>query len=411
MDGINNHEGAVLMYTLQTIKDVLLPDIDEAVKRLKQADDPDPANRDVRPLMAILAKMSQVVPRLRGQIRTRRVAVSAFGWKIVPYDRTDTERAAQAAQRLANVIRFAQNSHAFAPCFGALAMELTWQTNTPVGTTPTVVRRCHPTEVERLTTTDVAILADGDTLQRTPITPEQRDGWLIDIEHDALVAGGLLRSLIFHEILLHESTREWNWYNQKLKGISQAMLEEWAGDDDKATAAAQLRQLAENSYSITSTAVEYKHTQMTATGGYSSFESFRKALEADRSIALLGQANTTELPNNGGSRAALEILRLISADIHYDDMQRFEALINDQLLPADFRMNFDKAAVTVPWRFTLDLSEEQDREKNARTITELLGNGIPLLRSEVYGQTGFSVPQEGDDVITPPQPNSGGFAI
>lgn len=96
-------------------------------------------------------------------------------------------------------------------------------------------------------------------------------------------------------------------------------------------------------------------------------------------------------------------------------MQRFEAMMNHQLLAADFRMNFDKAAVTVPWQFRLDLSEEQDREKNARTITELLGNGIPLLRSEVYGQTGFSVPQEGDDVITPPQPTSGtlggGFAL
>lgn len=403
------------MYTLQTIKDTLLPDIDEAVKRLKQADDPDPKARDVRPLMAILAKMSQVVPRLRGQIRTRRVAVSAFGWKITAFDRADTERAAQAAQRLANVIRFTQNSHAFTPCFGALAIELTWTPSTPVGTTPSVVRRCHPTEVERVSTTEIAILADGDTLHRTPITPDQQDGWLIDVDHDALVAGGLLRSLIFHEILLHESTREWAWYNQRLKGISQAMLEEWAGDDDKATAAAQLRQLAENNYSITSNAVEYKHTQMTATGGYSSFEGFRKALEADRSITLLGQANTTELPSNGGSRAALEILRLISADIHYDDMQRFEALINTQLLLSDFRLNFDSAAATVPWQFKLDLSEEQDREKNARTITELLGNGIPLLRTEVYGQTGFTVPHDGDDVIkpagVPPQPTPGGFGL
>ena len=46
-----------------------------------------------------------------------------------------------------------------------------------------------------------------------------------------------------------------------------------------------------------------------------------------------------------------------------------------------------------------------------KSITELLGIGIPLLRSEVYGQTGFTAPQPGDDVITPPQPNTGGFAI
>lgn len=399
------------MYALQSIKDTLLPDIDEAVKRLRQADDPTPANRDVRPLMAILAKMANVIPRLRGQLRTRRVAVSAFGWKITPHDRADTDRAAQAAQRLARVIRFAQNSHHFTPAFGVLAIELDWVTGTPIGTVPVVLRRCHPTEVERITPTEIATLADGDTLVRTPITPEESSGWLIDIEQDALVVGGLLRSLVFHEILLHESTKEWHHYNQKLKGIAQAILEEWAGDDDKAAAAAQLKALATNNYSVTSKAVEYRFSEMTAAGGNTSFEAFKKALEADRSITILGQANTTELPQNGGSRAALEILRLISADIHYDDMQRFEALMNEQLLLNDFRINYDPTAVAVPWEFRLDLSEEQDREKNARTITELLGIGIPLLRSEVYGQTGFTAPQPGDDVITPPQPNTGGFAI
>lgn len=397
------------MYYLQSIKDTILPDIGEAVKRLKQADQPDPEQRDVRPLMAILAKMSQALPRLRGHVLTRRVAISAFGWKLVPYNAADADRAILATQRLRRIITRLLQWHTMTPMFGASAVEITWDTSTSVGTQPKILRRYHPTEIERVDDDPfhINILLDGDTINRKAVATDDPRGWLVDVDESMQMTGGILRSLIFHEILLNESLQEWHWFNLKLKGIIQAQLEEWAGDEDKAAAAAQLRQVATNNYSLTSTAVQYKFNQVTDAAGSGSFKAFKDALESDRAITILGQANTTELPNGGGSRAALQVLQLISADIHYDDMQRIETQINDQLLLHDWQMNSEPSAVEAPWRFQIDLSEETDREKEARTISELLASGVPLLKSEVYGRTGFTVPEPGAAVVEPK--STGGF--
>ena len=53
----------------------------------------------------------------------------------------------------------------------------------------------------------------------------------------------------------------------------------------------------------------------------------------------MGQANTSELPDRGGSRAATEIQRLISADIAFDD----QVDITDKVCP----LTFVKAKVAI----------------------------------------------------------------
>ena len=77
-------------------------------------------------------------------------------------------------------------------------------------------------------------------------------------------------------------------------------------------------------------------------------------INRDIAIAVLGQANTSELPNHGGSRAALEVLRLISKDIFYSDMVRVESIINRFLL-IGYRLNYDKTAVKTPFNFRFDI--------------------------------------------------------
>jgi phage gp29-like protein len=390
------------MFQLTAIKDKILPDIDEAVKQLKAADEPDLTAREIRPLMAILVKMSESVPRLRGHILTRRTAISAFGWKLKPYDSADRDNAIKAERRLRRVINQMMNWHTDVPLFGAQAVELNWVTGKAYGTTPEVVNRFDPTEVER-TTHDprkINILLEGANLQRYAIEADDPKRWLASVDESQL-SGGILRSLIFHEILLNTSLREWSAFNLKLKGLIQAKIEEWASDEDKTAAAGQLRAIAKNNYSLTSKAVEYVYTKITDAAGSQSFKDFKGELEADRAITILGQANTSQLPDSGGSRAALQVLKLISADIHYSDMNRFEGLINEQLLLWDFQLNAKPNAESeeIPWHFEIDLSEERDAEKHSRIVTEYLAAGIAVRTADIYEPVGLSLPEPGEDVI------------
>ena len=390
------------MFKLTALNNRRLPTIEDAVKYLKAADEEDPASRDVRGLMAIIAKMQEEIPRLRGIIGTRRAAIASFDWIITPNEPSDAERANQARLRCRRAINSIMFQHTDMPLNGALVDELTWDTQGLYGTTPKILKRFHPTEIERWGSdpSKLMLLADTANLTRIPIAAQNPQEYLVACD-DSWLQGGILRSLIPHEIILLGTIQEWNAFNAKLKGIIQAKIEEWASDDDKTTAAAALRQVAQHNYALTSKAVEYAYTKITDAAGSTSFKDLKAELEADRSITILGQANTTQLPNNGGSRAAVEILKLISADIHYTDMQKVEQLINEQLLTYDFQLNGNPAATEAPWEFKIDLSQERDTEKEARTATELLTNGVPLLKSEVYAKTGYTVPGDGDEVIEP----------
>lgn len=390
------------MYTLPALKNKTLPTISTALTALKKADQDDPASRDVRPLMAILSRIMEASPRLRGLALTRRVAVTSFDWSLIPADPDNGELAAAAAKRCRHAINRILNRHAQTPLYGALAIRLSWELIEGEHH-PAVVKRYHPTEIMRLgdDRSDVCVLeGDANNPTKTNATlAADRQNWIVDYDEDSVADGGILRSLIFHEILRDESLQEWANFNRKIKGLILGKHREHAGDDEIDAAVATLKGLTQHNFSVSSDAVTFEFVKLVDQLGAHSFADFKKTLETDESIAIVGQANTTELPNNGGSRAALQILQMISADIHYADLQRCEEMINGQLLLFDYQLNVDQSAIALPYRFGFNMAEERDTEKSARTVREALDAGIPLRKSEVYEQIGYSVPSDADDVF------------
>jgi phage gp29-like protein len=190
-------------------------------------------------------------------------------------------------------------------------------------------------------------------------------------------------------------------YLKKLKGILQ-VINKGASNEEQAEAEDAAANAIRDNYLITSDNLELKLNQLTATGG-AGFKEYMDMLQNEETIAVLGQANTTQLPKSGGSRAALQVQKMISADIFYKDMIRVEKLMNDYLL-LDYRLNYDANASLsrMPYQFRFNLEEEQDIEKNAIAIREVLNSGISLKKSEVYQKLGFSVPGKDDDIIASP---------
>lgn len=159
-----------------------------------------------------------------------------------------------------------------------------------------------------------------------------------------------------------------------------------------------MKQLLKENYVFTSDVIEYKFHQIANSTAGSSFKEIHQELNNSLAIAILGQANTSELPAGGGSRAALEVQRLVSADIMYSDVIATTALINEQLLPIDFW--FNASSKEPPYEFKIMLAEQTDYESNAVIIREALAAGVPLKKSEVYSKLGFSMPDDTDNVFS-----------
>lgn len=395
-------------YLYAPLRTKLLPTIEDAMKALAAADNDDPTTRDVRKLMSLEMRMVGASPRLKGHVLTRRVALSAFDWDIKAREDANPDLALKAKARLRRVIEQMNDWHTDTPLFGASAVELNWDTKDTRGTVPVVLKRYQPVEIETNghDPRAMSILADIPDVLRRPLAAEPEASWLLDRD-DSFERGGLLRSLVFTEILANEGLQEWANWLRKLKGIILAKWEEWASDKTKLTAVEMLKGVAKNNYGATGKDITFEFQKIVDALGGTSFKDFKHEMEADRAITILGQANTSQLPDSGGSRAALQVLDLIRADIYFADLRRMQRLFNDQLLLWDARFNIDLNATEAPYIFIWNLKEEMDPLKKAQIIDLLIGPhgaGLELSAEEVYKFIEFNKPISVPEVIAGNKP-------
>jgi hypothetical protein len=383
------------MYSLPTLKTRLYPTIDETLTALRQADEDLSNIRDVRPLMAILTRMSIASPRLSGHLLTRRTALSSFKWKIVG---KDEKKALEAELRLKKLINKTLNLFVNRQAFGALCFSVDWNLSDEAGQLefiPSVKKVYKPVEIEKGEET-VYILSDkANDKNKKDIRKLTSDKFIWSVDN-SLWIGGALRSIVFHELLRNDTLQEWSNFNKKLKGLIQAK----ADNEQKADAGAALQNMVSNNYTVTSKDVEFAFNELTSSKGVESFKTFSDMIEESISIAILGQANTSVLPKSGGSRAALEVLNLIRTDIIIDDMNSVKELIENQILTEDYKLNNDKNAVSSPFTFEFIYDENADIETNARALEIIARIGLPVTEAEVYKKIDFKIPAEGEKLAS-----------
>lgn len=393
------------MFTWAPLHKKLMPTLSEA-KRAVQLADAKGTARDVRPLMACLQRIVEADPRLSGHILSRRSAVTAFDYALEPLPGSEdvvADQAEAAQRRLHRVIKKIMRYQIRCAAYGAMVLQLeTGYREDLDAQVPRVVKAYDPDEIERPTSqaADLRIIEDagpGKVRKR----PVPTDGTHIACVDEMAWTGGFLRTVLWHEILRHMSLVEWANFTKKLKGIIQAAMEGGVppeGDPERDVAEGALRTMVEENYALTGDRTEFIYNKLVDAAGGASFKTFKSDLDTDIQIGVLGQAGTAELPRNG-ARAAVEILQLVRADIHHSDVERTEEIVNDQLLLQDYRLNVDRAAASCPYRFRVQLPQEDKTESAARGISEALDAGIPLLASEVYTKLGFSVPDGVPDVL------------
>ncbi|HAT75544.1 MAG TPA: hypothetical protein DCS19_01565 [Flavobacterium sp.] len=370
-----------------------------------KADNEKAENRDVRQLMSALMQLEVVNERVSGNITTRKTAVKSFDWKITADDKSNTQHAEQcriAERRLERAINSIFDFRIQAAMYGVFALQWDWSNLYSDGKKmPSLFKRFDPTEIEKYSDFEVAFLdASSSTLKRDFVLSvnDLQNNYILEINSDFRRGGVLRRIIQTGGILLNDNLKEWSNFNKKLKGIVQATYQRGATDDEITSAESAVQSVVSNNYTMSSDAISFMFHSMTDAKGSTSFETLVAKMETAISIAILGQANTTELPTSGGSRAALQVLAKMSSDIFLSDKYATELLVN-QLIAQDYRVNFDSSAVYAPWHFEITIPEDVDMTERADFIETLKTNAIPTTSDDVYSILRLNKPDNTPDIL------------
>lgn len=395
------------------------PTFQELFDAQVKADADNPGSRDVRQLMSALMQLEAVNERVSGNITTRKTAVKSFDWKITAYDKGNKQQVEQAKiaeMRLEKAINAIFEHRIQAAMYGVFALQWDWSYLFSDGKKmPTLLKRFEPVEIEKYSDSEVAFFdAASPTLKRNFILSvnEPQNEYIMEINSDFRRGGVLRRIIQTGGILLNDNLKEWSNFNKKLKGIVQATYQRGATDDEITSAESAVKSVVSNNYTMSSDAVSFMFHSMTDAKGSTSFETLIAEMKTAISIAILGQANTTELPTSGGSRAALQVLAKMSADIFLSDKYATEMLVNI-LVAQDYRVNFESTANFAPWKFEITIPDEVDMTERADFIETLKINAIPTNSDDVYSILQLQKPENTPDIMfekaDEPEPQQFGF--
>jgi Protein of unknown function (DUF935) len=267
-------------------------------------------------------------------------------------------------------------------------------------TIPKIKKIFDPTEIEVVDSMHINIL-DGEASEVKRIYEfalnELPDDFICDTDN-SYARGGLLRKLLARGVMSEDMILEWANFNRMLKGLIHGILKRNASAEDRRAAEQQLLEIVQNNFTVSGDSVEFKFQSVTDPKGSQSLEGLIKRFDSDKSICLLGQANTSELPQGSGSRAALQIQKMITADIIYSMIIAREKLCN-RLLLLDYRQNVEKPATAAPWKFKINLPEEIDLESRASVLSQVKDLGMPVKTKEAYNFLNLEQPDDLPDTL------------
>lgn len=367
-------------------KRTIYPDLYKVLDLVYNADLEDDASRNTVELFELLHKIPDINMRIAGHELTRNTVLSSFDNAIVANDEASETIAAEAYLRLSPIIDELSTKHASAHIYGHQVHELAW-------------KRIGDQWFAEITEPDFRewecykgkfFKTEGS--QKTLI--EKGEKYLLNATANGRTNGGIMRGALLTEILRLDAVKEQSNFIKKVKGILQIINK--GGDGEEAAAAETAAKTAINDgYLITSDLIEFKLNQIVS--GLTPFKEVVDGFKTDIAIGFLGQANTTELPNSGGSRAALNVLSLIAADIAFNDIRHFSRFINTQLLKYDFVLHHGDNPV--PYKFKILVDENIDRESGASAANSMLETGLPFEESEIYGVMGMTPPRPGSKIV------------
>jgi phage gp29-like protein len=399
-----------MAYQHPGLRNNALPSVQHLKTAIRSADDPDPRRRDIRPLIAICTALPQADPDILGFMQTRRLNLLSWPWRVVPpvlpgttgADALEAQRAADIESRIRDCGITSEFDAIFnAIYFGHTGIELGWST---------AVDGAH--RIERYELIDAVDLhpdpasvvgysrvtyARYDDDKPIYLPYAARENILLATYNPmkggkALYYGGLLRSVIWHTMLKHGTLYDWARFNEKYGDPPvYARYPVGAQKPDIDKVFEFLTRLAQDSAAAIPEDVKIEIIDAIKGGAnIEAFDRFIDRISSKQERILLGQDvvnKTTEVGSNAKSQEANKT----TANYNFADIELFQTWLTDQVVAADYRLNYGLPARGQYPRFRVITDEGEDFEQNARIIERLSGAGFDLDPEEVSRMTGFTV--------------------
>jgi hypothetical protein len=361
-------------------------------------------NADPRPMLAIMARFMEANSRVGGLVRSAHDAVTGFPWDIVPSDPKNNAAVAIAA---ATKERFVSSGvhHNFdvimdGEFYGVTALRQIW--NNVNGKMQADLDVVASTDLFRKKNDkgkfDVVLIENSDTTFKTTLIPPAERVQYIISEFNPFKStrpgfiGGILRSAIPLTIIKNFSWQDWSQFVEIFgQPFRTAEYKAGTSNEDKAVAREALEEFGKNAWALVSEDIKFQLQEAARSGNVTAYENLQKAIDSELDILINGEANTTQLPTQGGSRAALQVMKLITDDRMWWRLNNVEEIINEQHINIDYRLNESETDLTLRPKFKFLTDEAEDRESNARIVSDLTTCGFTLDDAEVTAKTGFKV--------------------
>lgn len=389
-------------YVYSPLRKKLFVTIGEYNKAFKMVEQ-EPSDRDPRPMLSIVARFMEVNSRVSGLVRNAHDAIAGFPWRIAPSD-PESKDAIRIATETQERFTAAGIHHHFDVLMDGEFAGLTGLRQvfdkTTKGKMTAAVEVIPSTQLVRHKASNglqqVGLIKDASEFAVDEIPPEERSQFIFSYFNPFKSTrpeflGGLCRPAIPLTIIKNFTWQDWSQFTESYgQPFRTAAYEEGTKDEDKAAAKKALEEFGRNSWGIFSKSIEFKLQEAARNGSVEAYQKLLESIDAELAILFNGEANTSELPERGGSRAAVQTLKLISDDRMWWRLKRIEEIINEQHIAVDFRLNVSESDTTLRPRFEFVTEESQDREANARII-DILSATYDLDDEEVSRKTGFKV--------------------
>lgn len=383
------------MYLPSELKRSTFPSIAGANRAIQKADKSGD-DREARDLHSILFYMLNNDSELYSAVNVRKVAMTSFSWSIKPPEEDKNPVDSDLIRlHLADCINEFIRSFWKVPILGIYAAVLNWER--PVNAwIPAIVKEYQPYELNWNIDADSIETYDEEGRKSRLITNDVNN---FIVATSGEVPGGVLRRVMFDRILRHETLKDYANFNAGLKGLVDTTVADTADENQVEEAKTALATIHQNNFAVHSEDVRMEFKEFVSPQGSNSYIALIEKLDRTTNKAINGQANATELPKAGGSYAALQVLRMVSSDIVFDDFLTCEALVNEQIVLPYWRLNKDASATRCPYKFAFTWTEEQNPYERLQIAETVLSAGLPVMAIDIYEATGLTRPPDIDDVI------------
>ena len=242
-------------------------------------------------------------------------------------------------------------------------------------------------------------LVDEDQAEGLPLDPFK---WIVhapSLRPGIAARGGLARPVAALFCLASHAVADWaGWLENYGRPIRVGKYDRAATDEEKDTLHRAVSLLGSDAAATMPASMDVELLEAARSSSSDAYERFARWLDEQVTIAVLGQAGTTQgTPGRLGSDEAQADVR---ADILAGDCEELAETLNRDLVRPFIDLNRGPQAAYP--RIALRPEDPEDSERLAKTLRMLVPLGLRVAAAEVRGRLGWADPPAGAEVLEAP---------